>query len=210
VAVRYDPIGAVNRFRLQELDWITAEMLAQSGLASLGGIDILEVGCGSGGMLQRLVGLGADSARLAGVDLVEDRIEMARRRFPTADFRVGSAHELPFEDASFDLVSQLTLFSSVVDPKLRSAIAVEMLRVLRPGGRILWYDAHRATPDPAFVPIPAADLARLFPGCRIVSRAATLRWWLIERVVPRSRLAGLLLERMPWLCSHTVAVIRPT
>jgi SAM-dependent methyltransferase len=76
VARRYDPIGAVNRFRLQELDWITAEMLAQSGLASLGGIDILEVGCGSGGMLQRLVGLGADPAQLAGVDLVEDRIEI--------------------------------------------------------------------------------------------------------------------------------------
>jgi ubiquinone/menaquinone biosynthesis C-methylase UbiE len=208
IAARYDPLRSVNLFRLQEFDWIAAAMLRRSGVTSLAGLDILEVGCGSGGMLQRLVGLGAEPARLAGIDLMDDRIAVARRRFPGADFRVGSAHELPYPDASFDLVSQMTLFSSVVEPGLRSAIAAEMQRVLRRDGRILWYDVHLATPGPDFVPIPAAELERLFRGCRIVRRPATLRWWLLERIAPRSRLAAQLLERLPALCSHTIAVIR--
>jgi ubiquinone/menaquinone biosynthesis C-methylase UbiE len=209
IATRYDPLRSVNLFRLQELDWIVASMLRKSGVVSLEGLEILEVGCGSGGMLQRLVGLGAAPARLAGIDLMDDRIAVARRRFPAADFRVGSADALPYPDSSFDIVSQMTLFSSVVEPGLRSAIAAEMQRVVRRDGRILWYDAHVATPSPDFVPIPAAELERLFRGSRIVRRPATLRWRLLERIAPRSRLAAQLLERLPGLCSHTIAVISP-
>jgi SAM-dependent methyltransferase len=96
-----------------------------------------------------------------------ERIEAARSRFPTADLRVGSAHELPYPHASFDLVCQMTLFSSVVDPGLRAAIAVEMLRVVRPGGLIVWYDAHRAASSSDFAPIGRDELGRLFGGCRI-------------------------------------------
>jgi SAM-dependent methyltransferase len=208
IAARYDPLGATNLLRLQERDWVYASMLRRSGLASLSGLDVLEVGCGDGGGLQRLVGLGADPERLSGIELIEDRLLAARRRFPAADLRLGSGHALPYPDGTFDLVTQMTMFSSIVEPGLRVAIAREMVRVLRPGGRILWYDARGGPRTPDFRPLPPSELRRLFPGCRVSARPATLRWGLMERLAPRSRLAAQLLERIPALCSHTVAVIR--
>jgi ubiquinone/menaquinone biosynthesis C-methylase UbiE len=207
-AARYDALALTNLGRVQNRDWVVATLLRETGLHSLDGLDILEVGCGSGGSLQRLVGLGADPDRLSGIDLVEYRVFDARRRFPSADLRVGSAHALPYADRSFDLVMQMMLFSSVLQPTLRFAIASEMLRVLRPGGRVLWYDAHSAPQTNDFQPVPRAELRHLFTGCRINARSATLQWSLMERVAPRSRLAVEVLQRVPALCSHTVAVIR--
>jgi len=90
------------------------------------------VGCGGGVELRRLTTIGASPDRLAGIDLMPYRVEAARRILPLARIEIGSAHEMPFPDASFDIVSQFVVFSSVVDPQVRRAIAAEMLRVLRP------------------------------------------------------------------------------
>jgi SAM-dependent methyltransferase len=153
--------------------------------------------------------LGADPARMAGIDLMPARIEEARRVLPAARFEVGSAHELPFADASFDLVTQFVLFSSVVHPGLRQAIACEMLRVLRPNGRILWYDLRSLRPHPDLVPIGLAELRSLFPGCSIEARPATLGWRPSHFLAPRSRVAAILAEKLPRTRSHYVALIRP-
>ncbi|HYM84899.1 MAG TPA: class I SAM-dependent methyltransferase, partial [Candidatus Dormibacteraeota bacterium] len=169
-----------------------------------------EVGCGSGASLVRFIGLGAAPDRLAGIDLMPDRIDAARRLLPQADLRCGSAHELPYPNGRFDIVAQLTLFSSVVDPALQDAIAAEMLRVVRPGGAILWYDADRSRSRPDFVPIPPRRLATLFPGCEIAQRPVTLRWGLIYRLVPLSRFASLIAQSIPICCSHRAAIIRPS
>ena len=208
VAARYDALGPVNLFRLQERDWVVASLLRSQGLATLAGLDILEVGCGSGASLQRLVGLGADPRRLWGIDLVPDRAQVAVERLPGAAISVGSAHQLPYSDGAFDLVTQMMLFSSVVDGALRSAIAAEMRRTLRPGGLIVSYDAHGGPTTPDFVPIPVPELERLFPGWHVTQRPVTLRWSLIQRIAPRSRLLAELAVRLPGLRSHTVAVIR--
>ena len=207
VASRYDPLLPAAMFRLQGRQWAYAELLRRSGLRTLVGLDILDVGCGGGFGLLGMVALGAEAGRLAGIDLMAHRADAARGLIPQADVRVGSAHEVPFEDDRFDLVLQETLFSSVIDSGLQEAIAAEMLRVLRPGGRILWYDAARGQATPGFVPVDGIRLARLFPGCHVDRRAVTLRWWLNERLVPRSHFVALALERIPVCCSHYAAVI---
>jgi SAM-dependent methyltransferase len=198
-----------NLFTLQGRDWIIADLLRRSGLWSLADLDILDVGCGAGGELRRMTTLGADPARMAGIDLMPARIEEARRVLPAARFEVGSAHELPFANASFDLVTQFVLFSSVVHPGLRQAIACEMLRVLRPNGRILWYDLRSLRPHPDLVPIGLAELRSLFPGCSIEARPATLGWRPSHFLAPRSRVAAILAEKLPRTRSHYVALIRP-
>lgn len=205
---RYDPLVPGALFRLQEREWTFADLLRRAGVATLAGLDILEVGCGSAASLARFVGLGAAPDRLAGVDLMPDRIAAARRLLPQADLREGSAHELPFPAGKFDVVAQLTLFSAVLDPQLQEAIALEMLRVLKPGGVILWYDAHGSSPRPDFLPIGSRRLEALFPGCEIDRRSVTLRWGLIYRLASLSRTAALAAQRVPLACSHYAAVIR--
>jgi hypothetical protein len=52
-----------------------------------------------------------------------------------------------------------------VDDSMRRATAAEMLRVLRRGGHLLWYDAFRTrSHDPHFRTVPRAEICNLFEG----------------------------------------------
>src|SRR3954447_15761266 len=132
------------RFYIQALEWDLPTALERAG-APLAGGDVLEVGCGSGYFLHRMREYGA--AHAAGIDLMEDRIAAGRERYPTLELVAGDAARLPFSDASFDVVAQITCLSSVLDAGLRADIAADMWRVLRPGGVILSFDMQ---------PIPGA------------------------------------------------------
>lgn len=209
LARAYSPFATPNLFTIQDRDWIVADMLRRSGLWSLADLDILDVGCGAGVELRRMTTLGADPARLTGIDLMPERVEEARRALPAARFAIGSAHELPFADRSFDLVSQFVVFSSIVHAGLRGAIAREMVRVLRPNGRILWYDIRSIKPTASLVPIDLAELKSLFPGCSVAVRPATLGWRPSHFLVPRSRTAAILVQKLPGMRSHYVGLIRP-
>lgn len=196
-------------FTVQEREWVTARLFREAGLESLADHDILDIGCGSGVELLRFVLDGASPDRLAGVDLIPDRVSAARRVLPQADIREGSAHALSFPDASFDIVSQFTVFSSILDPDLRVTVASEMRWVARPGGLIVWYDVRRlARRNPNLVAIDDHELGQLFSDCAVRAIRVTLQWGVVHHVAPRSRLAGWLLERFPPFSSHYVAIIR--
>lgn len=91
--------------------------------------DVLEVGCGTGLVLERL----ARFARSAqGVDLSPGMLEHARAR--GLDVREGSATDLPFEDASFDVCCSFKVLAHV--PEIERALT-EMARVTRPGGHVI-------------------------------------------------------------------------
>ena len=93
----------------------------------LAGARVLDVGCGSGYFLHRLREYGAGECH--GIDLMENRIAAGREALPGADLRVGSATELPYADGEFDLVTQFTCLSSILDDEVRLAAAREMRRV---------------------------------------------------------------------------------
>ncbi|MCZ7684227.1 MAG: class I SAM-dependent methyltransferase [Sandaracinaceae bacterium] len=98
--------------------------------------DALDVGCGAGHWGRALLPHLPASARLVGVDREEAFLALAREAADPrrTEYRVGTAEALPFDDASFDLVTCQTLLIHVRDPAV--AIA-EMKRVLRPGGVLL-------------------------------------------------------------------------
>jgi len=94
------------------------------------GVSILEVGCGGG------TALALAAERGAGVSAIEAAagfVEIARRRVPSSDVRIGDLQFLPFEDASFDVVLGFNAFQYAADPL---AALREAHRVLRPGGRV--------------------------------------------------------------------------
>ncbi len=99
------------------------------------GIDLLDVGCGPGSITRGLADYLGPSGSVIGVDNSEQAIAEARHsahRSVGLKFEVGSVYALPFPDASFDVVFGHQLLQHLADPVVA---LVEILRVLRPGGR---------------------------------------------------------------------------
>ena len=99
-------------------------------LGSLGGRQLLEVGCSDGWNLLNAVDRGAV---VWGVDGSAALLWLARERLPEADFRLGAPEELPFDSVSFDIVCRFGITSDGRD--LASSVG-EMARVCRRGGTI--------------------------------------------------------------------------
>ena len=95
---------------------------------------VLDVACGTGVVAITAARRGA---RVRGLDLSPALLEDARRNAAVInaeiEFLEGDAEELPYADASFDVV--LSQFGHMFAPRPEIALA-EMLRVLKPGGRI--------------------------------------------------------------------------
>lgn len=101
------------------------------------GARVLDVGCGTGVLLQRLAER-FESLELAGIDPVVEMLEVGRKRLPKTVFlQQGRAEGLPFADNSFDLVVSSSIFHYLEQPL--TALR-EMHRVLRPGGRAVITD----------------------------------------------------------------------
>jgi len=93
----------------------------------------LDVATGTGAVARLAAGAGAD---VTGLDLAPDLIETARRQTEESlsiRFEVGDAEALPYEDASFDVV--VSTFGVMFAPD-HAAVARELARVSRPGGRL--------------------------------------------------------------------------
>ena len=128
---------------------------------------ILDVGSGYGHWLRYLIELGADPSRLAGVEPSAERVRIAARANPQPGWIQADGGALPFADASFDLLLQVVVLSSVLDDRLRGEIVAEMRRVLRPGGHLLWIDSRRGQPG-RLAGFSRTAVENLFPGWRIV------------------------------------------
>ena len=94
------------------------------------GVRLLDVASGPGYGAARAAARGAD---VVGVDVSAEMVALAAELHPAIDFRVADAGALPFPDASFDAVVSNLLMPHVAD---LPAVAAELARVLRPGGRL--------------------------------------------------------------------------
>jgi SAM-dependent methyltransferase len=103
-------------------------------LAPLDGVDFLDVACGTGGVAERAAALGA---RVTASDFAPGLVETARRRAAERGleirYDVADAEQLPYDDASFDVVASCVGQMFAPD---HAAAARELARVCRPGGRL--------------------------------------------------------------------------
>lgn len=101
----------------------------------LPGERLLEPGCGSGRLTERLAPLVGPEGEVLAMDLSEEMIARARQRPLLAPARavVGSVRAVPVADGHFDKVICLNVF-----PHFEAArdVAAELARVLRPGGEL--------------------------------------------------------------------------
>ena len=170
--------GAFDLYRLyihQERQEVLLRFFRDIGLNSLQGLRILDVGCGSGGHLRRMVDYRAEPENCFGIDACGKSIAAAREREPGITFLEGSAAELPFADAYFDLAFQFTVFTSVLDDSVRRKIAAEIQRVLRRGGYFIWYDFAYSNPkNPNVRGIGKKEVKDLLADFQLTFRKATL------------------------------------
>jgi ubiquinone/menaquinone biosynthesis C-methylase UbiE len=132
-----------------------AAMMRESGEALVQSLEItpsvrvLDLGCGDGTTAVPLAHLGAD---VVGIDIASNLVEAGKRRASEAgldrlQFRQGDACDLQgIDDASFDLT--LSMFGAMFAPKPHD-VARQMVRVTRPGGRIVM--GNWIPDDPTFV-----------------------------------------------------------
>jgi ubiquinone/menaquinone biosynthesis C-methylase UbiE len=131
-------------------------------LGPLDGDRCLEIGCGGGVLLERVLAAGARSA--AGLDHSADMLALSIARNAEAlatdrlAVKLGDASAIPWADQSFDAVFTANMFFYVKDP---AAVLGEVFRVLRPGGRLVIH----TTPGP----LPAPSLKTLWVLIPMVS-----------------------------------------
>ena len=94
------------------------------------GTRMLDVGCGAGLAAQLAAQLGAE---VSGIDAAPAFVEIAHERVPKGNFRIGDMEELPYEEASFDVVTGFNSFQHAANPV---AALKEAKRVVRHGGRV--------------------------------------------------------------------------
>lgn len=108
----------------------TRDQMIRAGLRA--GMTALDVGCGSGAGTRVMAEI-TGSGKATGADSSSDRIAQAKLNASSSgvSYEVGSAGNLPFENASFDFTWSRFLFEYLAEP---NAALAEMMRVTKPGG----------------------------------------------------------------------------
>ena len=148
------------------------------------GARFLDVGCGTGRWVRRYTELGFSPV---GVDATFGMLRIARSHQASVPLLVGMAQSLPFSDSVFDCLSDITVVQHI-SYDLQSTALREMVRVLKPGGRMILLELTRGQGSHIF-PRPPRDWIS-----EVESHGTALIGWFGEEFVLPDRLFVLLAQ----------------
>jgi len=183
---------------------------------------LLDVGCGRGALAERL---GTCGYEVTGLDPSAGMLERLRTRVPGIKTVQGSATRMPFGDDEFDLSVSVATMHHLRDAAAVRCALGEMVRVVRPGGRVIVWDHNPRNPYWPFLMkrlpqdrgderlIPAGELvAGLETGGAEALRVTQLGMvpdFASRRLIGAAAAGERVAERTPLLkriCAHNVVV----
>ena len=190
IARRYDVTNDVMSMG-QDRRWRAATIRA---LGVTPGMRVLDLAAGTGTSSVPLADAGVE---VVPCDFSFGMLEVGKRRRPDLGFVAGDATALPFADESFDAVTMSFGLRNVVDTG--QALA-ELLRVTRPGGRLVVCEFSRPTWRPFRTVYTEYLMRALPPVARAVSREPEAYVYLAEsiREWPDQEGLGQLVKRAGW------------
>jgi ubiquinone/menaquinone biosynthesis C-methylase UbiE len=204
----YSPLHPAAFFMIQRRQRIIRKIFAENDIEPEK-TSLLEIGCGGGQWLAEFQTFGFMPQNLAGIELDGERASKAAQRVKEADVREGNGADLPWDDNSFDIVFQSTVFTSVLDDEIRKKIADEMKRVCKKDGFILWYDfAYNNPKNPNVRKVSKSEIKSLFEPFKCEFTSVTLAPQITRKIAPVAWLGAELLETFcPFLRTHIIAKI---
>jgi demethylmenaquinone methyltransferase / 2-methoxy-6-polyprenyl-1,4-benzoquinol methylase len=181
---------AVDYDRLEKIlglgtgSWYRRQALLRAGLQP--GMQVVDVGMGTGLVSREILKITGEPQRLVGVDPSPGMMGQARFEQPL-DCRIGRAEDIPVASASADFLVMGYALRHIAD---FAAAAAEFRRVLRPGGRLLVLEITRAEGRLANLLLKAYMRGVVPAIARVVSRSRTTPmlwryyWDTIEACVP--------------------------
>lgn len=139
--------GGADAMRRQTLPAIREALIDRTRPVPI----LLDVACGTGSYL-RSIWHNWPNLAMIGLDLSPDYLRHAERRLDKAqnlDFLHANAEQIPLADDSVDIITCIYLFHELPDP-IRRRVAREMIRVLRPGGRLVFMDSIQLGDHPPY------------------------------------------------------------
>ena len=151
-----ETVAARLEFRATDPGYITLSQAYFDRLPLSPPCRVLALGCGTGVEVRALKRRVSPGVALVGIDHSQALVERARKKTTDEDlsenveYATGDAHDIPYAEAEFDVVTMHTLISHVEDP---GRVLAEACRVLRPGGTVAVFDGDYASltfahPDP--------------------------------------------------------------
>jgi len=150
-----EQLSSFDEFHLQGAE--ITQSLAEK-LQSRNNDQLLDVGCGIGGASRMLADV--YGCKVTGIDFTASYIKTAKKLTAlvklssSTDFLVGDATNLPFADARFDIVWTQHVQMNIADKK---KLYHEIERVIKPGGKFLYYDIFSGNGGPIHFPVPWAE-----------------------------------------------------
>ncbi|MGQ9706533.1 MAG: class I SAM-dependent methyltransferase [bacterium] len=197
-------------YLMNERERILIKAMSNLGLNDKGPqISVLDVGCGTGNNLADFIKYGFLPQNLFGIDINKNQLKGTYRLHSNLNIITADARYMPFASNTFDVCLSFDLFA-VIEPSKRKTIADEIIRVLKPGGVLLWFDLRLKSNNPNVWAVPINDIRKLFKGFTIYLKSIGLVPPLARHLSRYSIILTYTLSLIPILRSHLCgALIKP-
>lgn len=210
LSAQYSLLNPANLITYQQREKVLLMQLNRAFRTDVADKRVLDIGCGAGGSLLPMMLYGFQPENCFGVDLLEDRIEYAKRKFPSMSFECCSAEQSTFQKGSFDLVMMFTCLSSILEVESRKIVSQSATDMIKPNGYIIIYDFVYNNPrNPDVKAVTLRQLKSLFKRCTLkTSHKLTLAPPLARFVGKYSYYLCRSLFLFPFLCTHRMTMFQ--